>query len=207
MAYFPFFVELAGASGLVAGGGKVALRKVEKLLPYGPRLTVIAPRIDEKILAMPGVVCLRRAFEPADLEGKDFAVAAAGDREVNHRISRLCRERKIPVNVVDDKEASSFLFPSLIKRGELSVGISTGGSSPSAAIYLKERFAEAVPKNLPEILDFLAGERANIRQAVSCGGRREALMKELFWACMEQGGPLTREEVRRRMEKYREDEA
>lgn len=207
MAYFPFFVELAGASGLVAGGGKVALRKVEKLLPYGPRLTVIAPRIDEKILAMPGVVCLRRAFEPADLEGKDFAVAAAGDREVNHRISRLCRERKIPVNVVDDKEASSFLFPSLIKRGELSVGISTGGSSPSAAIYLKERFAEAVPENLPEILDFLAGERANIRQAVSCGGRREALMKELFWACMEQGGPLTREEVRRRMEKYREDEA
>ena len=207
MAYFPFFVELAGASGLVAGGGKVALRKVEKLLPYGPRLTAIAPRIDEKILAMPGVVCLRRAFEPADLEGKDFAVAAAGDREVNHRIARLCRERKIPVNVVDDKEASSFLFPSLIKRGELSVGISTGGSSPSAAIYLKERFAEAVPKNLPEILDFLAGERANIRQAVSCGGRREALMKELFWACMEQGGPLTREEVRRRMEKYREDEA
>ena len=207
MAYFPFFVELAGASGLVAGGGKVALRKVEKLLPYGPRLTVIAPRIDEKILAMPGVVCLRRAFEPADLEGKDFSVAAAGDREVNHWISRLCRERKIPVNVVDDKEASSFLFPSLIKRGELSVGISTGGSSPSAAIYLKERFAEAVPKNLPEILDFLAGERANIRQAVSCGGRREALMKELFWACMEQGGPLTREEVRRRMEKYREDEA
>ena len=207
MAYFPFFVELAGASGLVAGGGKVALRKVEKLLPYGPRLTVIAPRIDEKILAMPGVVCFRRAFEPADLEGKDFAVAAAGDREVNHRISRLCRERKIPVNVVDDKEASSFLFPSLIKRGELSVGISTGGSSPSAAIYLKERFAEAVPENLPEILDFLAGERANIRQAVSCGGRREALMKELFWACMEQGGPLTREEVRRRMEKYREDEA
>ena len=207
MAYFPFFVELEGASGLVAGGGKVALRKVEKLLPYGPRLTVIAPRIDEKILAMPGVVCLRRAFEPADLEGKDFAVAAAGDREVNYRISRLCRERKIPVNVVDDKEASSFLFPSLIKRGELSVGISTGGSSPSAAIYLKERFAEAVPENLPEILDFLAGERANIRQAVSCGGRREALMKELFWACMEQGGPLTREEVRRRMEKYREDEA
>ena len=207
MAYFPFFVELEGASGLVAGGGKVALRKVEKLLPYGPRLTVIAPRIDEKILAMPGVVCLRRAFEPADLEGKDFAVAAAGDREVNHWISRLCRERKIPVNVVDDKEASSFLFPSLIKRGELSVGISTGGSSPSAAIYLKERFAEAVPENLPEILDFLAGERANIRQAVSCGGRREMLMKELFWACMEQGGPLTREEVRRRMEKYREDEA
>ena len=207
MAYFPFFVELAGASGLVAGGGKVALRKVEKLLPYGPRLTVIAPRIDEKILAMPGVVCFRRAFEPADLEGKDFAVAAAGDREVNHRIARLCRERKIPVNVVDDKEASSFLFPSLIKRGELSVGISTGGSSPSAAIYLKERFAEAVPENLPEILDFLAGERANIRQAVSCGGRREMLMKELFWACMEQGGPLTREEVRRRMEKYREDEA
>ena len=87
------------------------------------------------------------------------------------------------------------------------MGIAPGGSRPSAAIYLKERCAEAVPENLPEILDFLAGERANIRQAVSCGERREMLMKELFWACMEQGGPLTREEVRRRMEKYREDEA
>ena len=93
-AFDPFFVELAGASGLVAGGGKVALRKVEKLLPYGPRLTVIAPRIDEKILAMPGVVCLRRAFEPADLEGKE----AIGMPEVAEALQFRIMEKEMKRN-------------------------------------------------------------------------------------------------------------
>lgn len=203
MAYFPFFIDIAASDGLVVGGGTVALRKVEKLLPYGPRLTLIAPDIRPELEAIPGLILCRRAVQPSDLEGRAFVIAAAGDRAVNAQVSRLCREKNIPVNVVDNKQESSFLFPCLIKRGSLSVGISTGGDSPSAAIYWKERFGALIPGEMEEILDYLARERLAIKETVPQLKQREAILKSLFFACMEQGRPLTpgeRDEIVQKME-------
>ena len=203
MAYFPFFVDIAGADGLVVGGGTVALRKVEKLLPYSPRLTVVAPEIRQELEGLPGIVLHRRPFLPEDVEGRAFAIAAAGDRAVNCYISRLCRERNIPVNVVDNKQESSFLFPCLIKRGSLSVGISTGGDSPSAAIYWKERFGALIPEGMEEILDYLARERLAVKETVPQLKQREAILKALFAACIERCRPLTpqeRTEIVRKLE-------
>ena len=194
MGYFPFFIDIAGADGLVVGGGSVALRKVEKLLPYAPRLNVVAPDIRPELEEIPGLTILRRAAQPQDLEGRAFVIAAAGDRTVNAQLSRLCRERNIPVNVVDNKQESSFLFPCLIKRGSLSVGISTGGDSPSAAIYWKEQFAALIPGQMEEILDYLARERLAVKETVPQLKQREAILKSLFTACMEHGRPLTPEE-------------
>lgn len=194
MGYFPFFMDIAGADGLVVGGGTVALRKVEKLLPYAPRLTLIAPDIRPELEKISGLAILRRAVQPGDVEGRAFVIAAAGDREVNRRVSLLCREWHIPVNVVDDREESSFLFPCLIKRGSLSVGISTGGDSPSAAIYFKERFATLIPGQMEEILDYLARERLAVKESVPQLRRREAILKALFAACMERCRPLSPEE-------------
>ena len=203
MGYFPFFIDIAGADGLVVGGGTVALRKVERLLPYAPRLTLIAPDIRPELEEIPGLTIFRRAVQPQDLEGRAFVIAAAGDRAVNCDLSRLCRERNIPVNVVDNKQESSFLFPCLIKRGSLSVGISTGGDSPSAAIYWKERFGALIPEGMEDILDYLARERLAIKETVPQLKQREAILKALFVACMEYGRPLTpgeREELVQRME-------
>ena len=203
MAYFPFFIDIAGSDGLVVGGGTVALRKVEKLLPYAPRLTLIAPDIRPELEEIPGLTILRRAVQPSDPEGRAFVIAAAGDRAVNAQVSRLCRERNIPVNVVDNKQESSFLFPCLIKRGSLSVGISTGGDSPSAAIYWKERFGALIPGEMEEILEYLARERLAIKETVPQLKQREAILKSLFSACMECGRPLTpgeRDEIVQRME-------
>ena len=204
MGYFPFFVDIGGADGLVVGGGTVALRKVEKLLPYSPRLTVVAPELRPELEKLSGLTILRRAVQPEDVEGRAFVIAAAGDRMVNREISRLCRERNIPVNVVDNKLESSFLFPCLIKRGSLSVGISTGGDSPSAAIYWKERFGALIPGQMEEILDYLARERLVIKEAVPQPQRREALLKTLFAACMERCRPLTPEEQAEIVQKLEE---
>lgn len=204
MAYFPFFVDIAGADGLVVGGGTVALRKVEKLLPYAPRLTLIAPDIRPELEEIPGLTILRRAAQPQDLEGRAFVIAAAGDREVNAELSRLCRKRNIPVNVVDNKQESSFLFPCLIQRGSLSVGISTGGDSPSAAIYWKERFGALIPDEMEEILDYLARARLTIKETVPQLKQREAILKALFAACMECGRPLTQAEQTELVQKLEE---
>ena len=199
MAYFPFFVDLEGRIGLIVGGGAVALRKAQKLLPYGPRLTVVAPEISPELRKLENVECRQRPFAAADLEDCDFAVAATDDRQLNHSVAELCGQRRIPVNVADSREDSSFLFPALLRRGALSVGVSAGGASPAAAAWARDRFAQAVPERLEDILQFLEHAREPVRQAVPDGETRRRLLMALASDCMEAGRPLTEEEFRRKL--------
>ena len=148
MAYFPMFVELEGRPCLIVGGGAVALRKARRLLPYGPCLTVVAQSFVPELEALEGAALYRRAFRPRDVEGQALVVAATGDGALNREIAALCRARRIPVNAVDDKDNCTFLFPALVRRGPLSIGISTGGASPTAAVYVKEKI-EAAPPGAP----------------------------------------------------------
>ena len=202
MRYFPFFVDLEGKGGLIVGGGNVAARKVEKLLPYGPSLTVVAPEIGAEIEAQP-VTLLRRPFEERDLEDMSFVIAAATPT-VNYRVAALCNARGLPVNVVDDQDYCSFLFPALVKRGSLSVGISTSGASPTAAIYLKNQISALLPENFEELLDFLESLRPVLKAEIPVERQRSKVYTALFSACMGAGRPLTDAEVRAMMEEAKE---
>ena len=193
MGYFPFFVDLTGREGLVVGGGTVALRKVEKLLPYGPRLTVAAPEPVPELGSCPELTLLRRRFGPELLEGMAFVIAATDDPAVNREVSALCRERGIPVNVVDDPDGCTFLFPALVKWGDLSVGISTAGASPTAAVWLKQQTEALLPERFGEILDYLSEIRPAVKASVP-EERRGAAFAAIFRACMERGRPLYGEE-------------
>lgn len=195
MGCFPFFMELEGQEGLIVGGGTVALRKVEKLLPYGPRLTVAAPALLPALEAVPGLTLLRRPFGPDLLEGKLFAVAATDDRALNRRIAAECRRLHIPVNAVDDRDACTFLFPALVKQGDLSIGISTGGASPTAAVYLKERIAALVPDDFGALLAELDGLRPAVKAALPEAERAGAFSR-LFAARLAAGRPLEEAELR-----------
>lgn len=195
MAYFPFFVELSGRSGLIVGGGTVALRKVGKLLPYGPRLTVVAPEILPQLAVLPGVELLSRPFQPQDLDGQSFVIAAADDPAVNRLVAGLARERGIPVNAADSKEDSTFLFPALVRRGELSVGISTSGASPTAAVWLKDQVEALLPQHLEEILLWLEQLRPQLTQGPLSPAQRHALLPRLFSAALAQGRPLDPDQV------------
>ncbi len=146
-SYFPFYIEIGGRRGVVIGGGAVARRKVEKLLPFGSQLTVIAPVIDEAIVALP-VTALYRAFRESDLDGAFFAIVATNDPALNARVSELCRARGILCNVVDDPAHSSFIFPALIKTREATVAISTNGTSPGFARFLRERIEKLFKREL-----------------------------------------------------------
>ena len=193
MAYFPFFMDVSAGDGLVVGGGRVALRKVEKLLPYAPRLTVCAPSLLPELESIPGLTLLRRPFEPSMADGKLFVIAATGDRALNRQISALCRERRVPVNAVDDREACTFLFPALVKRGPLSIGVSTGGASPTAAVYWKDEISRLIPEDAGELLDYLDGLRKVVKEAVPDGMARAAVFSILFDTCLKKGWPLSDE--------------
>ena len=196
MPRFPLFIDLSGQPVLLVGGGAVALRKARKLQPYGPALTLVAPDIAPELAALPGLTLRRRSFRPEDLEPRPtLVIAATGDRVVNHTVATLCKERHIPVNVVDDPAACTFLFPALVTRGEFSAGISTGGASPTAAAYFKDRLSDALPDRLEDILTWLEGQRPALKEAVPDQAARAGLFRTLFDACMEKGSPLTAEEA------------
>jgi siroheme synthase-like protein len=191
MGYFPFFVDIADKEGLIVGGGTVALRKIEKLLPFSPRLTVAAPEILPEIEALAPLTLLREPFSEEMLAGKYFVIAATDAPELNHRIAALCQEKNILVNVVDDRDYCSFLFPALVQDGPLTVGISTGGASPSAAIYVKDRLSAALPENFGDILEFLSQQRDLLPRDGTHGNWFAAL----FAACLAAGRPLTGPEL------------
>ena len=114
MSYFPFFREIEGEKCLVIGGGKVAARKISRLKGFGVKIKVVAPSIVSDIEAM-AQVCdnisvERRIFTPQDIENADFVIAAAGE-EVDKEAARLCKEKGIPVNVVDNQKLCDFIFP------------------------------------------------------------------------------------------------
>ena len=196
MAYFPMFVDLKDQLVIVVGGGKIAFRKVQKLMPYEPKVMVIAPEIIPELEDMPGISCMKRKVQEEDLEKNPAMVIAATDKqELNLAIASACRERKIPVNVVDDLENCSFVFPALVKQGAFSAGICTSGTSPTAAAYYKEKLKNILPEHLEDILKWLEEVRAELKEKVPEQAKRAVIFRELFEASIEKGTPLTRDEI------------
>ena len=182
------FIEMSGKKVLVVGGGNVALRKCEKLLPYGAELTAVSGRFKPQFISLQGVALLFRPFRDEDIAGRDIVIAATDDRALNAHIAGLCREAGIPFNCVDEPENCTFIFPALTLRGRLSAGFCTGGASPTAAAYFREQFEESLPDGLDEILDFMAGIRSRVIAAVPDQRRRSRIFALLFAACIEAGG-------------------
>ncbi len=199
MPWFPIFIDLKDKPVLIVGGGAVALRKLEKLLPYGAKITVAAPKILSGFEDFPGIKLKRKNFTASDLRPRPSMVIAATDSEkINSRVSFLCRKHHIPVNVADDPALCSFLFPALIQRGAFSVGISTGGASPVAAAYFKALISEMLPKGLEELLTWLEALRPQVKAAMPKQSDRGAVFQRLFDAGMARGAPLSQAET----EKY-----
>ena len=202
MAYFPFFMEIKGQKGVIAGGGQMALHKVEKLLPFEPELTVIAPDILPELLAKEGLTCVKRAFQDADIEGAMFVIAATKDEALNAHISRICQEKQIPVNAVDNLTNCTFLFPALIQAGKLTIGISTAGGSPQTAALLRSRIAAGLPAEIDRILDYLASLREPAKQHITNGKDRAAFLKDIASVCLEEGRIFGQEDTETLLAQY-----
>lgn len=201
MAYFPFFMNMEELKGLIIGGGRVALRKVLHLLEYGAQLHVVTLEAHERLKELAGEGRLRlslRGCSQEDLMEADYVIAATSDAKLNQEISSFCREKKIPVNVVDVKEECSFLFPALVKEECITVGICTGGSSPYLARYLKEKIREAMPEGVGEMAEALGLWRPLVKELSTNQREREKIFIRMAETMMDESRiekQLTREEV------------
>jgi uroporphyrin-III C-methyltransferase/precorrin-2 dehydrogenase/sirohydrochlorin ferrochelatase len=160
--YFPVFFDLTGQKVLVVGGGEVALRKISMLERTGALITVVAPDIAPELMALAAAGTLKlsiREFEPLDLDGARLVIVATSRRAVNRWIATLSESRNIPVNVVDDAQASRFIVPAIIDRDPVLVAISTGGTAPVLARRLRERLEALIPARIGELATWLKALR------------------------------------------------
>ena len=195
MSYFPFFMEIKDKECLVVGGGMVALRKIEKLLPFGVKITVVSPAFCSEIEELEGIDRICRRFEREDIEGKMFVIGATDNEAVNAEISVLCREKNIPVNIVDDPKKCTFFFPALVKQGEFVAGFSSGGGSPLAAQYIRKKVEDAVPVGFDKVVDILASVREQVKAEIPDMKKRESVFKKIFALALEKEGNITETEI------------
>lgn len=185
MAYFPFFTDIKDKSCLIVGGAYLVLEKAERLLSYEVKIDVIIDdeNNDEDSLSeikKIDVTILKEKFDIAMLENYEFVVTCSSDINLNKIIADECKNKRIPVNSVDDVENCTFIFPALIKKGKLSIGISSSGASPFMTRYIKAKLSEIIPDNTEELLERLDSLRPYVKENVPNESQRKSLFKRIF---------------------------
>ena len=162
---YPVNLVLDGRQCLVVGGGHIALRKVEGLLACGARVRVVAPRITRELRMLTEVMFDERPWRPDDLTGVWLVIAATDDPAVNGAVFDAGQRAGIWVNGADDPAHCSFTLPSVVRRGDLQVAVSTAGRSPALASWLRRRLEGEIGPEYAVLLDILATERDGLRAA------------------------------------------
>ncbi len=181
--YYHLCLDITGKPVLVAGGGEVARRKAAALCDCGARVTVVSPRLEpvlEYMAFQKEIQWLEREFEPADLEGKFLAVAATDNRDVNRQVALLAREKDILCNVADAPDEGSFIVPSLVERGPLTIAISTSGISPTLAASIRQELELAYGEEYGALLELLSSLRHQVIQEFASPQARQQVFDRMI---------------------------
>ena len=182
MSLFPIFLKLTGRPCIVIGAGNLAESKIDSLRAAEARVTVIAPVASARIdaIAEAGEVILhRREYKHGDLAGHFLAVAATNDPAVNRAVFAEAQAARILVNAVDDPPLCDFYFPSVVRRGDLQIAISTAGASPALAQRLRREIDAQLPLDTGEWLAELGNLRREILQREAANEARRELLHQL----------------------------
>ena len=180
---FPLFLNLENRKVLIVGGGKIAYDKLEKLLIFTENITIIATEIIAQIVNQSSKYDIKihqKSYERGDIKGFDIVIVATDNLQLQKEIWQESRGKGIFVNSVDLPEYCDFFFGSFIKEGDLTIAISTSGSSPAISKYLKIYLKKLLPKNLTEFLK----EMKSLRETLPKGKERMQILelkaKEFF---------------------------
>jgi len=166
---FPIFVKLNQIQTTVVGGGNVGLEKVEALLKNDPEanIKIVAPLIKNELIDLskshPNIEIKQRHFLQADLKNIDLLILATDDFALHQRIKVLANKRNILLNVADTPPLCDFYLGSTVKKGDLKIGISTNGKSPTFAKRFREVLEETLPDSTPELLEKLKSIRDKLK--------------------------------------------
>ena len=184
MGFTPLFLN-AEKHGtiLVVGGGEIAAAKTEALASVGARVEILAQDISEAV----AILCEQHGFtshigdySPEHLDGKKIVVAATDNDDVNEQIAKDCNARGILVNVVDNPPLCDFIFPALIRRGDLQIAVSSSGVSPVLARMVKHTIERAIPTNFTRLINFMHDKKSELREQLSKIQPRRLIGEDIY---------------------------
>ncbi len=180
--YYPVYIEMREQPCVVIGGGKIAEGKVEGLLAAKANVTVISPDLTanlRELVEEKKITYIARAYQPGDLTGAFMVICATDQAQINHQVWQEASANRQLVNVVDDTPRCNFIAPSILRKGDLTIAISTSGKAPALAVRLKERLQRELGPEYERFLE-LAGElREPLARQVQDFETRKALWYEL----------------------------
>lgn len=179
MKYYPLFLDITGRACLVVGGGSVGTRKTATLLSCGARVTVISPVISDRLKQLApsqALTLLSGPYAPEHLDGVFLVFCATDDKDLNLRIAGDAKHRGILCNIADTPDASDFILPSLVERGDLTLAVSTSGASPALAKKLRQELSGQFGEEYAQCLAILG----NVRKKLLSRGHDPKGHKELF---------------------------
>lgn len=179
MAVFPLFIDLKGKKCIVVGGGKVAARKTAVLAGFDAEILVVSPRFDQEILRLyeKGVITVcRREYRKGDLEGAFLVIAATNDPLVNKEIAKDAGEAGAFVNVADAPDLCSFIFPAVVKKDKLVIGVSTSGSCPALSRDIRKKIERIVDGIDTTELGKIAKQRKDAIESIADAGLRREII-------------------------------
>ena len=182
MSLFPIFLKLTARPCTVVGAGHLAESKIGSLLAAQAHVTVIAPHANPRIhdLAEAGEITLhQRPYHAGDLANAFLAVAATDDPAVNRAVFAEAEAANILVNAVDDPPFCDFYFPSVVRRGDLQIAISTAGHSPALAQRLRKEINQLLPLDAGDWLNELGNLRREVLQLEPLNDERKHLLHQL----------------------------
>jgi precorrin-2 dehydrogenase / sirohydrochlorin ferrochelatase len=178
---YPINVQIRDRNVVVIGGGRVAQRKVYGLLDAGAKVKVVSPELTSELLRLSDIGDISWRSEPyakEDLEGALLIVAATNDRETNLAVKRDASPYQL-VNLADHPEESDFQVPSVMKRGKLTIAVSTSGASPVLAKKISRQLEQMFDEQYESYVEFLASSRKEIKAAVKDETVRRKLLSTI----------------------------
>lgn len=179
MKYYPAFINLRNRKAVVVGGGSVAERKVNTLLKAGALVTVISPVVTKKIdiLKCQGRIAhIRREYRKSDIKDAFLVIAGTSSSRTN---ARVARDAPHLINVIDMPSEGNFIAPSLVKRGPLTIAISTEGSSPAVSRAIRQELEKLYGPDFGRYLKLLERIRKKAQKQISNRKKREQFLKGL----------------------------
>ncbi len=182
MKYYPIFLDIRGKDCLVIGGGEVAERKVEPLLQAGGRVTVISPTLTPELacLAAEGkIVCHRREYKSGDLAGFFLVYATTNNEGIHKYIAAEAAEQGVLLNVADRPALCTFIVPSIVSQGDLTIAVSTSGASPALARHIGKTLRETFGPEYDQALQILARIREKLAYTALSADERKKIFTTL----------------------------
>ena len=165
MAFFPMFMDMQNLKVLVVGGGHIATEKLEKLVDFTREITVIAADISseaDRVIREHCLTLYRRTYREGDIHGFDIVTVATDTVDLHRAIYEESRGSRVLVNSVDNTDYCDFIFPSYVKREDLTIAFSTGGASPAFAKHIRRHFEKIIPDSVGTFLQKMKTLRAEI---------------------------------------------